>query len=171
MYQRKDAPSIPGSASQLNCFENWKTSRESLFVFCLPGFKHEAAAVYKFLNLTFLWWETMKSALSTFQAICKIDTIPYFATRGSFDWTNTLIIIKSKLSFLITLNWAILFLMTRGTKAPYHFHLHWEEKQNIFFLLFYWALFLAHISSNMLITQNYFSSDWLFFYPSIGTTY
>ena len=95
VYQRKHAPSIHGSASQLNCFENWKTSRESLFVFCLPGFKHEAAAVYKFLNLTFLWWETMKSALSTFQAICKIDTIPYFATGGSFDWTNTLIIINS----------------------------------------------------------------------------
>ena len=54
VYQRKHAPSIHGSASQLNCFENWKTSRESLFVFCLPGFKHEAAAVYKFLNLTFL---------------------------------------------------------------------------------------------------------------------
>ena len=55
--KKRCASSIAGSASQLNCFENWKT----LFVFCLPSFKQWA--VYKFPNLTFLWWETMKNAL------------------------------------------------------------------------------------------------------------
>ena len=61
---------IAGSASQLNCFENWKTFAQTLFVFCLPGFKHRP--VYKFLNLTFLWWETMKNALFYFYQFAKL---------------------------------------------------------------------------------------------------
>ena len=38
--------------------------------FCLPGFKHRP--VYKFLNLTFLWWETMKNALFHFYQFARL---------------------------------------------------------------------------------------------------
>ena len=59
---------IAGSASQLNCFENWKTfSKVCLFSVFLAS-----NALYKFLNLTFLWWETMKNALFYFYQFAKL---------------------------------------------------------------------------------------------------